>query len=142
MSLKPQWLCNSDETPFIPSQNKNRETVEKTIQTDKENNTIKEGEHFLGQFGIGPYSNYDPIAEIHYYSEFLKSMPIPANYLTLDSLKEPEENRYGELPEDFYNEDRYLNLNVDIDNTNREEEYISDKCHSSDSESDDEWHHA
>ena len=130
MSLVPHWLCKNNDkhpSPIVTetSSNKSKKNI---------NQSSLEIEPFLEKYATGPFENYDPIAEIHYYMEFLKSMPIPADYFSLDSIQVPEENRYGDPPEDFYNEDKYLNLNADIENFRFEEDYTSEIILSSDSE--------
>ena len=107
---------------------------------------------FKNEFlGINPdciYSRYDAIADIHYYNEFISSFPIPANYLCPDSFKEDKDAeealRYGIDPDTLDNElwgiendERYINLNMDVDQ--EPDEFITENQVISESESEDEW---
>ena len=103
---------------------------------------------FLGINSECLFSNYDAIADIHNYHEFISSFPIPANYLCSDSIKEDrdaeEAQRYGIDPDspdnenwELENDERYINLNMDIDH--EPDEFITDNQITSESESEDDW---
>ena len=99
------------------------------------------------------FENYDDIADLNYYSKFISHQPIPADYLSCDylsfyTIKEERDSqealRYGIDPAimdyeelNMENDDRYINLNMDIDF--EPDEYITDKYVSSESESEEDW---
>jgi hypothetical protein len=96
------------------------------------------------------FDKYDIIEEIHSYHQFLSSFGVPSNYLSHDGITEDrdaiEAKRYGIDPETLDNEEygmendeRYTNLNMNIDY--EPDEYITENPASSDSESENEWIH-
>ena len=117
--------------------------------TDNQNTLSHKAKcEFLGINPESLFSHYDVMSDISFYNEFISSFPIPADYLSPESINNErdteEAKRYGLDPseldnEEYYMEDdeRYINLNMDIDY--EPDEYITEKCPSSDSESEDEW---
>jgi hypothetical protein len=106
--------------------------------------------NFLGIKPGSLFANYDVISDIHNYNMFISSFPTPANYLCPDSIPEDQDaidaERYGIDPETLGKEDwglepdeRYINLNMDIDQ--EPDEFTTVNHVSSDSESEDEWAH-
>lgn len=104
--------------------------------------------NFLGIKPGSLFPRYDAIADFHNYQEFISSFPIPADYLCPDSIKEDrdaeEALRYGIDPDSLENEmwgiendERYINLNMDVDQ--EPDEFITENQIISESESEDEW---
>ena len=118
------------------------------MSNTQSNITTEIKNNFLGIKPGNIFTWYDAIADIHNYHEFISSFPIPADYLSPDSIKEDrdaeEALRYGidldTLDNEEWsieNDERYINLNMDIDY--EPDEFITENQLTSESESDGEW---